>query len=81
MSGVKSVVAVHDPIQNDPPQAGAHHLPLRRLDLAWLAAVLVLLALVYYPTVAWLVDRWTMSVWHNAHGMLIPIVVAYFAYL
>ncbi len=41
---------------------------------------LVLLALVaiYAPTVAWLWDRWTMSVWHNAHGMLIPLVVAYF---
>jgi exosortase len=43
---------------------------------------LVLLAVVaiYAPTVAWLWDRWTMSVWHNAHGMLIPFVVAYFVH-
>jgi exosortase len=34
----------------------------------------------YAPTVAWLWDRWTLSVWHNAHGLLIPFVVAYFAY-
>ena len=45
-----------------------------------LAVVAVELALIYAPTVLWLVDRWTMSVWHNAHGMLIPFIVAYFAY-
>ena len=32
---------------------------------------------VYAPTVAWLWQRWTMSVWHNAHGLLVPFVVAY----
>lgn len=43
---------------------------------------LVLLAVValYAPTVLWLWQRWTMSVWHNAHGLLIPFVVAYFVY-
>jgi len=30
--------------------------------------------------VKWLFDRWTMSVWHHAHGLLIPPVVAYFVY-
>ena len=38
------------------------------------------LVLLFAPTVAWLFDRWTISVWHNAHGMLIPPVAAYFAY-
>lgn len=48
-----------------------------RTDLrVWL--VLVALIALYAPTVAWLWDRWTMSVWHNAHGLLIPFVVAYF---
>lgn len=40
------------------------------------AAGLVLLA-IYAPTVSWLFGRWTLSVWHHAHGMLIPPVVAY----
>ena len=36
-----------------------------------------LLAL-YGPTMVWLFGRWTMSVWHHAHGLLIPPVVAWF---
>jgi len=42
--------------------------------------VLVLGALValYAPTLGWLFDRWTMSVWHHAHGLFIPPVVGYF---
>lgn len=44
------------------------------------ALVAVELVLLYAPTAEWLVDRWTMSVWHNAHGLLIPPVVAWFAW-
>lgn len=44
----------------------------------WLWLVLAALVAVYAPTVLWLWERWTLSVWHNAHGMLIPFVVAYF---
>jgi exosortase len=44
------------------------------------AALTLELLLLYAPTVAWLFDRWTMSVWHHAHGLLIPPLVAYFAY-
>ena len=53
-------------------------LPARaRIDMRlWL--VLLALIAIYAPTVAWLWERWTMSVWHNAHGMMIPFVVAYF---
>jgi exosortase len=54
---------------------------LTRVQIMWLAIVVVALGLVYLPTILWLFDRWTMSVWHNAHGMLIPLVVAYFAFL
>ncbi len=51
---------------------------------AWHRAALVVaaieLALLYGPTVAWLWERWTRSVWDNAHGLLIPPVAAWFAY-
>lgn len=50
----------------------------------WRRAAVVLLAVeavvLFAPTVLWLVDRWTISVWQHAHGLLIPPVVAYFAY-
>lgn len=52
---------------------------LSRVPVAvWL--VFAALVAIYGPTMWWLWDRWTMSVWHNAHGMLIPPVVAYFVY-
>lgn len=38
------------------------------------------LAVLYAPTIWWLLGRWTMSVWHHAHGLLIPPVVGYFVY-
>jgi exosortase len=46
----------------------------------WAAhTVWILLAiLVFAPTIYWLWQRWTMSVWHNVHGVFIPFVVAYF---
>ena len=42
----------------------------------WLLGIELLV--LYVPTLIWLWDRWTFSVWHNAHGLLIPPVVAYF---
>ena len=39
--------------------------------------VLIQVLLLYAPTFLWLWDRWTLSVWHNAHGLFIPPVVAY----
>ncbi len=50
-----------------------------RTAQVWLVGVA--LALVYAPTAGWLWQRWTMSVWHNAHGLLIPPVVAYLVWL
>jgi exosortase len=48
----------------------------------WLLAGLAGLELIvlYAPTVQWLWGRWTLSVWHHAHGLLIPPVVGYFVY-
>lgn len=54
---------------------------LSRVQIVWLATVAIALGLLYLPTILWLFDRWTMSVWHNAHGMMIPLAVGYFAYL
>jgi exosortase len=48
-----------------------------RVALYVAAAELVLL---YAPTVRWLFERWTISVWHHAHGLLILPVVGYFIY-
>jgi exosortase len=45
-----------------------------------LTAVGIELVLLYAPTGQWLYERWTMSVWHNAHGFLIPPAVAYFSW-
>lgn len=44
----------------------------------WLLGIELLV--LYVPTLIWLWGRWTFSVWHNAHGLLIPPVVAYFVY-
>jgi exosortase len=38
------------------------------------------LIVLYAPTAKFLWERWTMSVWHNAHGLLVPPVVAYLIY-
>ena len=45
-----------------------------------LAVLLVEAAVLFAPTVAWLFDRWTLSVWQHAHGLLIPPIVGYFVY-
>jgi exosortase len=48
----------------------------------WLVAALAAaeLLVLYAPTMQWLWGRWTLSVWHHAHGLLIPPVVAYFVH-
>jgi exosortase len=58
-----------------PPAAQRDAWQGQRL-IAWL--VLAELVLLYAPTLGWLYERWTMSVWHHAHGLMIPPVVAYF---
>jgi exosortase len=48
---------------------------------AWQTVLLVLVSIeaiaLYAPTAHWLYGRWTMSVWHNAHGLFIPPLVAW----
>jgi exosortase len=48
-----------------------------RFLLCIIAALLITL---YAPTISWLWDRWTLSVWHHAHGLLILPVVGYLAW-
>lgn len=40
-------------------------------------AVLLLIAAVFTPTGLYLYDSWTGSVWNNAHGILIPPIMAW----
>ena len=74
------------PKMNDPTaarlanEAGPAGRQRQGLPRGWAAhTVWTLLAiLVFAPTIYWLWQRWTMSVWHNVHGMFIPFVVACF---
>ncbi|MCP3871048.1 MAG: exosortase/archaeosortase family protein [Gammaproteobacteria bacterium] len=43
--------------------------------ILWL--VLLEFLVLFAPTMLWLWDRWTLDVWHNAHGILITLVVVY----
>jgi exosortase len=63
------------------PAAGVGSVVRPRPWLRWaLACAAVELVVLVTPTVAWLYERWTMSVWHNAHGLFIPPLVAYLVY-
>jgi exosortase len=45
----------------------------------WLLGIILLLLLILYiPTLQWLWGRWTMSVWQNGHGILVFALVIYF---
>jgi exosortase len=51
------------------------HLPRQREHAVW--ACLFAICAVFAPTVHWLWQRWTLSIWHNGHGLFIPFIVAY----
>lgn len=72
-----SATSLDSPIAQ--PAASADR-SLSRWQQVALATLAIEVALLYAPTVVWLFGRWTLSVWHNAHGLLVPPVVAYFAY-
>ena len=61
-------------------QAAAHPAVLAPWARVLVGLAAIELVVLYAPTLMWLWERWTLSVWHNAHGLLIPPVVAYFAY-
>jgi exosortase len=51
-----------------------------RLRLAAACLLVGEVVILYAPTARFLWERWTMSVWHNAHGVLVPPVVGYLIY-
>lgn len=51
---------------------------LRGRLLPWISLALWCAAI--GPTVGWLWYRWTLGIWYNAHGLLIPFIVAYLVY-
>ena len=71
-----AVAPVAADVDRAEPSAGQYTV-FRRALLALVGLELVVL---YAPTVSWLIDRWTLSVWHNAHGVLIPPAVAWFVW-
>ena len=64
-----SNLAADSPVSKPIAVAATSRAALRLPLLAVVGAELLLL---YAPTIRWLIDRWSMSVWHNAHGFLIP---------
>ncbi len=59
---------------------GVSRVPFTMWQRVTAVVVLALGVVLFWPTVAWLFDRWTISVWQHAHGLLIPPVVGYFVY-
>jgi exosortase len=57
---------------------------LKQTAVRWRRPLVLLvgieLLVVFAPTVAWLVDRWTLSVWQNAHGIFVPPLVLWMAW-
>jgi exosortase len=55
---------------------------VRRHQWTAIAAYVLLAELIvlYAPTVRFLWERWTVSVWHNAHGAFVPPIVAFLIY-
>jgi exosortase len=62
---------------SEPGRAAAFYERWRRPLLLLVGLEFVVL---FAPTAAWLVDRWTISVWHNAHGIFVPPLVAWLAW-
>jgi len=58
----------------------SHPRSARKTSAGWHVPWTVLIALAIYgllagPALAWMYGEWTGSVWHNSHGMLIPILM------
>jgi exosortase len=68
-----STTTVPDTAQPTTKHAGSYI----RSSVFLLPVVAVELLILYAPTLRWLFDRWTMSVWHNAHGLFVFPVAAW----
>jgi len=61
------------------PPAPLEHAIESRANARWLRLVGVGLIVLYAPTFRWLFTRWTLSVWHNAHGLFVLPLAAWLA--
>jgi exosortase len=52
-----------------------HHPDAR--PAPWTLAMAGMIAAAFLPTAAWLVMRWTQSVWQNAHGIFVPVAMVW----
>lgn len=68
------------PVVTAEPAGQQHSLARGRLGPIVAYVLLAELAVLYAPTLVFLWERWTVSVWHNAHGMFVPPIVAYLIY-
>jgi exosortase len=85
-SGVQSSTSARATSTTIPTVPTVHTFAVedRRTASRWrtigLSLLFVELVVLYAPTVMFLWERWTMSVWHNAHGALVPPIVAFLVY-
>jgi len=63
----------------EPPTAAVTASVTSRWRTSLLVLVCIELLTLFGPAVVWLLDRWTVSVWHNAHGIFVPLVAAWLA--
>ncbi|GAB4254173.1 MAG: exosortase A [Methylomicrobium sp.] len=61
--------------ESSTPQSTENRAELRQI--ASLSLIAALFLLTFAPTIQWLLERWTMSVWHNGHGILVALLVFY----
>jgi exosortase len=69
-------MSVHATTSAAPATSASATRPQWQRAALWIVGLELLL--LFAPTLVWLWGRWTLSVWHHAHGLLIPPVVAYF---
>jgi len=69
-------MSAHATTSASPTTSASATRPQWQRAALWLVGLELLL--LFAPTLVWLWGRWTLSVWHHAHGLLIPPVVAYF---
>jgi exosortase len=64
-------------VSDNPPRLSESATARSRQPSAGIAAVGIGLVVLYAPTLWWLFERWTLSVWQHAHGLFIPPMVAW----
>jgi exosortase len=55
--------------------------PIYKWQVIFFGIFCIQAVVLYGPTAAWLWERWTLSVWHHAHGLLILPVVGYLVWI